>query len=148
VCHRVPSHLNCILPLQSITSCLIGWLKVLEKSTVLDKQLQHVYCDRSVPLSLMLHLFIHSIGTCRMRQFLALLKASSIPLCYISFPYTLFYQLDFHPPSLCLAIYFLVYISALLLSNSYIILFWEFYFLPFSVHAQTNVIYLTLLSLL
>ena len=26
--------------------------------------------------------------------------------------------------------------------------FWEFYFLPFSVHAQTNVIYLTLLSLL
>ena len=29
-----------------------------------------------------------------------------------------------------------------------IILFWEFYFLPFSVHAQTNVIYLTLLSLL
>ena len=26
--------------------------------------------------------------------------------------------------------------------------FWEFYFLPFSVHAQTNIIYLTILSLL
>ena len=36
----------------------------------------------------------------------------------------------------------------LLLPNSYIIPFWEFYFLPISVHAQTNVIYLTLLSLL
>jgi hypothetical protein len=32
-------------------------------------------------------------------------------------------------------------------SNSYIILFWEFYFLSNSVHAQTNVIYLTLLAL-
>jgi hypothetical protein len=36
----------------------------------------------------------------------------------------------------------------LLFPNSYIILFWEFYFLPFSVHVQTNVIYVTLLSLL
>jgi hypothetical protein len=32
--------------------------------------------------------------------------------------------------------------------NSYIILFWGFYFLPFSVHAQTNIIYVALLSLL
>ena len=47
-----------------------------------------------------------------------------------------------------LAIYFLVYLSILLFPNSYIIPFWEFYFLPLSVHAQTNVIYLTLLSLL
>jgi hypothetical protein len=31
----------------------------------------------------------------------------------------------------------------LLFPDSYIILYWEFYFLPFSVHAQTNVIYLT-----
>ena len=74
--------------------------------------------------------------------------ASSIPLCYIPFPSTFFHQLVFHPPSLHIAIYFLVHLSALLLINSYIILFWEFYFLPFSVHAQTNVIYLTLLSLL
>ena len=70
--------------------------------------------------------------------------ASSIPLCYIPFPSTLF-QLVFHPPSLHLATDFMVYLSALFLPNSYIILFWEFYFLPFSVHAQTNVIYLTLL---
>jgi hypothetical protein len=42
----------------------------------------------------------------------------------------------------------LVFLSILLFPNSYIILFCEFYFLPFSVHAQTNVIYVTLLSLL
>jgi hypothetical protein len=42
----------------------------------------------------------------------------------------------------------LVCLSTLLLPNSYIILFWEFCCLPFSVHAQTSVIYLTLLSLL
>jgi hypothetical protein len=35
-----------------------------------------------------------------------------------------------------------------LFPNSCIILFWEFCFLPFTVHAQTNVIYVTLLSLL
>jgi len=43
---------------------------------------------------------------------------------------------------------FLVYLSALLFPKSYIILFWEFYFPPFSVQAQTNVIYLTLLSVI
>jgi hypothetical protein len=42
----------------------------------------------------------------------------------------------------------LVYLSILLFPNSYIILFWEFYFLPFCEHAETNVIYLNLLSLL
>jgi hypothetical protein len=42
----------------------------------------------------------------------------------------------------------LVYLSTLLFPDSYIIFFWEFYFLPFSVHAQTNVIYVNLLSLL
>ena len=77
---------------------------------------------------------------------LLFLGASSIPLCYIPFPSTLFEQLFFHPPSLHLAIYFLVHLSVLLFPNSYTILFWEFYFLPFSVHAQTNIIYLTLLS--
>jgi len=74
--------------------------------------------------------------------------ASSIPFCFIPFPSTLFHQLVFHPPSLHLAIYFLVYLLALLFPNSYIILVWKFYFLPFSLHAQTNVTYLTLLSLL
>ena len=56
-------------------------------------------------------------------------------------------KLDIHPPSLHRAIYFLVYLSASF-PNSYVILLWEFYFLPFSVHTQTNIIYLTLLSLL
>jgi hypothetical protein len=74
--------------------------------------------------------------------------ASSIPLCYIPFPSTIFHQLVFHPTSLHLAIYFLVYLSALLFPNSHIIHFWEFYCLPFSLYAQTSIIYLTLLSLL
>ena len=74
--------------------------------------------------------------------------ASSVPLCYVLFPATLLHQLFFHPLSPHLAIYFLVYLSVLLFPNSYIIPFWEFCFLPFSVHAQTNIIYLTLLSLL
>jgi len=73
---------------------------------------------------------------------------SSIPPCYVLFPATLLHQLFVHPLSLHLVIYFLVYLSILLFQNSYIILFWEFYILSFSVHAQTNVIYLTLLSLL
>ena len=71
--------------------------------------------------------------------------ASSIPLCYVLFPATLLHQLFFHPLSPHLAIYFLVYLSISLFPNSYTIPFWEFYFLPFSVHVQTNVIYLTLL---
>ena len=74
--------------------------------------------------------------------------ASSIPLCYVPFPSTPFHQRALHPPSLNLSIYLLVCLSASLFPNSYIILFWELHFFPFSVHAQTNVIYLTLLSLL
>ena len=73
--------------------------------------------------------------------------ASSIPLCSVLFLTTLLHHLFFHPLSPHLAIYFLVYLSVLF-PNSYIIPFWEFYFLPFSVRAQTNIIYLTLLSLL
>ena len=38
--------------------------------------------------------------------------------------------------------------SRLVVRNSYITLFWEFYFHPFSVYVQTNVIYLTLSPLL
>ena len=56
--------------------------------------------------------------------------ASSIPLCYIPFPSTLFHQLVFHPPSLHLATYFLVYLFTSLFPNSYIIWLWEFYFHP------------------
>ena len=72
----------------------------------------------------------------------------SISWSNVLFPATLLHQLFFHPLSPHLAIYFLVCLSIFLFPNSYIILFWEFYFLPFSVHAQTTVIYLTLLSLL
>ena len=61
--------------------------------------------------------------------------ASSIPLCYVLFPATLLHQLFVHPLSPHLAIYFLVCLSILLFQNSHITLFWEFYFLPFSVHA-------------
>src|SRR5215469_13599205 len=75
-------------------------------------------------------------------------RASSIPPCYVLFPASLLHHLFFHPLSPLLAIYFLVYLSILLFPNSYIILFLEFYVLPFSVHPQTNIIYLTLLSLL
>ena len=73
-------------------------------------------------------------------------EVSAISLHYIPFPSTPLHQLVFHPPSLHTTTYFLVYLSARLFPNSNIILFWEFYFLPFSV--QTNTIYLTLLSLL
>jgi len=69
-------------------------------------------------------------------------------LWYVLFPSTLLHQLFFHPPSLHLAICLLVYLSMLFFPNSYIILFWESYFLPFSVHAQTNVICLTLPSVI
>jgi len=92
--------------------------------------------------------FIHSISMCRMLRFLAVLRSIFHPslLCIFSYhisPPTILPSFSPH-----LAIYFLVYLSVLLFQNSYKIPFWEFYFLPFSVHAQTNVIYLTLLSLL
>jgi hypothetical protein len=35
----------------------------------------------------------------------------------------------------------------LLIPNSYTILFWESYFLPFSVHVRTKVTYVAILSL-
>jgi hypothetical protein len=35
----------------------------------------------------------------------------------------------------------MVYLLVLLFPNSHTILFWEFYFLPISVHVQTNEIY-------
>jgi len=98
-----------------------------------------------------IHTFIHSfipLARTECNNSLLFSEASSIPFCYILFPATLLHRLFFHPPSLHFAIYFFIYLSILLFPNSYIILFWEFYFLPFSVHAQTNVIYLTLLSLI
>jgi hypothetical protein len=55
------------------------------------------------------------------------------------YPATLLHQLFFHPPSLHLVIFFLVFLSILLFPSSYMLLFLEF-----SVHAQTNIMYLTL----
>ena len=49
--------------------------------------------------------------------------ASSIPLCSVLLSASLFHLLFFHPPSLHLAIYFLVCLLVLLFPNSYIILF-------------------------
>jgi hypothetical protein len=86
-----------------------------------------------------IHSFIHSIGMCRMRWFLAVLRSFFHSSLLYTFPSTLFHHLLFHPPSFQLTIYFLVSLSASLFANSYVILFWEFYFLPFSIHAQTNV---------
>ena len=92
--------------------------------------------------------FIHSTGIYRMRRFLAVLRIffhSSLLCtfpCHPSPPTIL-------PSSLTSSCHLLLGPPLnLLFPNSYIIPFWEFYFLPFSVHAQTNVIYLTLLSLL
>jgi hypothetical protein len=42
----------------------------------------------------------------------------------------------------------LVYLLVLLIPNPHTILFWELYFLPFSVHVQTNINYVALLCLL
>ena len=95
-----------------------------------------------------IHSFIHSIGMCRMWQFLAVLRNFfHSPLLY-TLSFHPFPPTSLHPPSFHLAICFLVYLSALLFPNSFIIHFWEFYFFPFSVHAQTNIIYLTLLPLI
>ena len=87
---------------------------------------------------------IHSMACAECDDSLPFSGASSIPLCCVLFSSTQFHQLVFHSSLLCLAIYFSVYLSALLFPNSYLKLFWEFYFLPFSVYAQTNVMYLAL----
>jgi hypothetical protein len=86
-----------------------------------------------------IHSLTHSVGMCRMRQFFAVLRSffHSSLLCTLSlhsFPPTSLPSPSLHP-----AISFLVYLSALLFPNSYIIIFGEIYFLPFSVHARTNV---------
>ena len=88
-----------------------------------------------------IYTYIHSFGMLFSGTYL-------IPLCHIPVPSILFHQSVFYPPSLHLAICFLVYLSASLFPNSYIILFWEFCFLPSSLHTQTNVIYFTLMPLL
>jgi hypothetical protein len=95
------------------------------------------------------HLFIHSFhchvqkatNPCRSQELLPFL---SVMYFFLPLFFTNYSNLT---PSLHLSIYFLVYLLVLLIPYSYTKLFWEFYFLPFSIHAQTNVIYVALLSL-
>ena len=77
--------------------------------------------DNARQLTAFLHPFIPLVCA-ECDDSLPLSGTSSIPLCYITFPSTLFHQLVFHPPSLHFAIYFLVYPSTFLFPNSYIIL--------------------------
>jgi len=96
----------------------------------------------------LIHSFIiHSIGICRIWRFLAVLRSF--------FHSSLLYTLSFHPfpptslpSSLTYSCHLFLGLPLSLVVSKYIILFWEFCFLPYSVHAQINVTYLTLLSLL
>jgi hypothetical protein len=62
---------------------------------------------------------IYSISMCRMRQFVAVLRRTFHSSLLYTFLATLLHQLFFHPPSLHLAIYFLVYLMVLLFPDSY-----------------------------
>jgi hypothetical protein len=74
--------------------------------------------------------------------------ASSIPPCHILLTATLLHQLfSTLPHFILLSTLWSTYL-VLLFPNSYTILVREFYFLPLSVHVQTNTIYVALLSLL
>ena len=77
--------------------------------------------------------FIHSLACAECSDSLLFSGSSSISLCCVLFPSTLFCHLVSHPSSPHFAIYF----SALLFPNSYTI-FWEFSVIPFSVHAQNQ----------
>ena len=63
--------------------------------------------------------------------------AYSIPLCYVRSPATLLHQLFFHPLSTHIAIYFFVYLSILLFPNSYILPFWEIFWMHVDVENFT-----------
>jgi hypothetical protein len=72
------------------------------------------------------HPFIHSfipLPCAECDNSLLFSAASTIPLRYILLLATLLHQLINHPPSLHLAIYFLVYLLDLLIPNSYTILY-------------------------
>jgi hypothetical protein len=91
--------------------------------------------------------FIHSIGMCRMRRSPAVLRNFlHSPVVYFFLPlFSTNYSSNlphFILPSISWSA------SPSGCFQIHIILLWEFYFLPFSVHVQTNVIYVTLLSLL
>jgi hypothetical protein len=94
-----------------------------------------------------IHLFCHSIGRWRIRRFFVVLRSFFHSSLLYTFPATLLHQIFFRPSSRHLIIYFLFYLLILLIPNSYIV-FYELCFLPFSLHIQTNVIYVALLFLL
>jgi hypothetical protein len=81
----------------------------------------------------------------------------TIPCCsqrFLPFLSFIYLFLPLFSPSILLsflthlALYFLVHPLILLIPNSYTILFWELYFLPSLYNVETNIIYVTLLSLL
>jgi hypothetical protein len=86
-----------------------------------------------------IHLFIPLVCE-KCDDSLSFTGTSSISLCCILFPAILLHKIFFYLSSLHLAIYFLVYFLVLLITNSYKILFWKFYFLPFPVHVKADVI--------
>ena len=66
------------------------------------------YTEKYTEVKTSLSQFIHSLACAECNNFLLFSGASSIPLCYIPFPSTLFHQLVFHPLSCHLAVYFVV----------------------------------------
>jgi hypothetical protein len=114
----------------------IFWNKMIHDRLIMVT-LYNVYCIHS--------LFVHSF---RWHVHNANIPCHSqwlLPFLSVIYPFP---PTSLPSPSFQLAIYFLVYLSALLFPNSSTILFWEFCFLPFSLHAQTNVTYLTLFSVI
>ena len=115
------------------SSCRLSQgMKLESKNFELECKQQSAWCR----VTYQIHSFI-PLARAEFDDSLPFSGASSILFCYVLFPTNLSHQLFFHPLSLHLVIYFLVYLSILLFPNSYIILFCEFYFLPFSVHALT-----------
>ena len=106
--------LNLVVP-KFIYNTLLG---ILFSSILCTCPNQHNLCSLIVSVIS----FTHSIGTCRIRRFFAVLSSF--------FPSSLLCTFSCHPspptilPSPHLAIYFLVYLSILLFPNSYIIPFW------------------------
>src|SRR5215469_4978726 len=80
---------------------------------------QNSHHSATLPISLS-HSFI-PLACAEFDDSLPFSGASSIPLYHALFPATLLHQLFFHPLSPRLAIYFLAYLSNVLLPNSYII---------------------------
>ena len=134
--HQLQSNLHCIILFSlckflyhPVISSLFGTTVVLplflkEPQNNMQDIRQHWHCACKCLSTVFAYIYCSFIplACAECDDSLLFLGASSIPLCYISFPSTLFHQLVFHPPSLHLAIYFLVYLSALF-PNSYIILF-------------------------